>query len=96
MKTSILILAAIVLAMPASVRAANDAFPPPEWTREMQDAAEKLRQGLDQALGSVDTLLRALPQYEMPRIDDNGDIIIRRKRPADPAWPQHEPGGRAT
>lgn len=49
----------------------------------MQEAAELVRQGLDKALGSVETLLRSVPQYELPQMDDNGDIIIRRKRPLE-------------
>jgi hypothetical protein len=58
----------------------------PAWQRDLEDGAQRLRQGLDkalgEALGQVDEWLRAMPQYEMPQMNENGDIIIRRKRPA--------------
>lgn len=68
-----------------SARAATEEAPAPPagFTRQMQEAAELMRQGLDRALDSVETLLRSVPQYELPRMDDNGDIVIRRKRPLE-------------
>jgi hypothetical protein len=32
----------------------------------------------------IDDLLRAIPRFEAPIIDENGDIIIRRKPPLPP------------
>jgi hypothetical protein len=53
------------------------------------DAEEKSPEEL--ALEGVETLMRALelmiekiPQYEMPEINEQGDIIIRRKNPPEP------------
>lgn len=44
--------------------------------------AEPFLDGIvDQLLSTLRGLLQAIPQYEMPQIDENGDIIIRRKRP---------------
>ncbi len=40
-------------------------------------------------LGSIDSALRAMPRYELPTVDENGNIIIRRKPPGTP----DEPGG---
>jgi hypothetical protein len=78
-------IAALMLLVPAAARAASEPTdPPPGFTLDMQRAAELMRQGLDKALGSVETLLRAVPQYELPRVNENGDIIIRRKRPSEP------------
>lgn len=49
------------------------------------------------ALEAVDSLMRALdlmiekiPQYEMPEINERGDIIIRRKNPPE-STPKSEP-----
>ena len=49
--------------------------------RDMREAGELLRQGLEKMLGSIDTALRTMPQYELPTIDEDGNIIIRRKPP---------------
>lgn len=53
------------------------------------NAEEKTPEEL--ALEGVETLMRALelmiekiPQYEMPEINERGDIIIRRKNPPEP------------
>jgi hypothetical protein len=79
------LLVLVLASMPEAARADE---PPPAWQRDLQDGADRLRQGLDkaleQALGSLDAWARALPQYEMPRLNENGDIIIRRKRPDEP------------
>ena len=80
-----LVIAGPMLLAPAAGRAASDAtVPPPGFAEDMQRAAELMRQGLNKALGSVETLMRAVPRYEMPQMDANGDIIIRRKPPDDP------------
>jgi hypothetical protein len=49
--------------------------------RDMREAGELIRQGLEKMLGSIDTALRTMPQYELPTIDADGNIIIRRKPP---------------
>jgi len=49
--------------------------------RDMREAGELIRQGLEKMLGSIDTALRTMPQYELPTIDPDGNIIIRRKPP---------------
>ena len=78
----------LVLLLLAAPLAAQAADPPPSWQRDLQDGADRLRQGLDKALGDaleqLDAFVRTIPQYEMPRVDGNGDIIIRRKRPELP------------
>ncbi len=53
-----------------------------------EDKAETPRKLLDEAgekfLRAIELMLMAIPQYEAPEILDNGDIIIRRKRPDAP------------
>ncbi len=49
--------------------------------RDMREAGDLIRQGLEKMLGSIDTALRTMPQYELPTIDADGNIIIRRKPP---------------
>ena len=45
------------------------------------DQLDTMVQGL---IGTLRGMLKAIPQYEMPRVTEDGDIIIRRKREADP------------
>jgi hypothetical protein len=45
-----------------------------------REAIEKLMQAIGRAL-------EALPQYEMPTMNERGDIIIRRKNPPPPKPP---------
>jgi len=82
------LIAALMLLAPAAGRAAEPGEPSSGFAEDMQRAAELMRQGLNKALGSVETLLRAVPRYELPQMDENGDIVIRRKRPSEP------PGGK--
>ena len=53
-------------------------------TRSMEEAAKNLTN----ILGLV---LRSIPQYEMPLILPNGDILIRRVRSEDKAPAPEEP-----
>ncbi|MBV8652626.1 MAG: hypothetical protein JO255_14260 [Alphaproteobacteria bacterium] len=82
---AMLTIAAVTLLAPATLRASEATEPAPGFAEDMQRAAELMRQGLNKALGSVESLLRAMPQYELPQVNENGDIIIRRKRPDGPS-----------
>lgn len=42
---------------------------------------ELAREGLAKMLQALDKLIESMPQYQMPEITENGDIILRRKRP---------------
>ena len=59
---------------------------------DMRQAGEMIRQGLEQALGTIDTALRTMPRYELPTLDAEGNIIIRRKPPALPGDEADRPG----
>lgn len=37
-------------------------------------------QGMVRIIEALEGLMDSIPQYELPRLDENGDIIIRRKR----------------
>ena len=45
---------------------------------------EHLEEAARQILRILEQMMLALPQYEAPEVLDNGDIIIRRKRPETP------------
>jgi hypothetical protein len=66
-----------ILLLGSSVASAQDA-PSPDSPKDL--AIEGLR-NLIQAL---DLFVKSVPQYSAPEVLPNGDIIIRRIRPADP------------
>ena len=74
----------LALAAPGAAAAASDQ---PAWpdsdrlARDMREAGDLIRQGLEKMLGSIDAVVRTMPQYELPTIDAEGNIIIRRKPP---------------
>lgn len=48
---------------------------------EQESPTEMLEDATRTILKAFELMLRAIPQYEAPEILENGDIIIRRKRP---------------
>ena len=50
--------------------------------------------GIQSLLKAMEMMLLAIPQYEAPYINENGDIIIRRKNPSpkreQPSVPEGE------
>ncbi len=85
------VLAALVIAVSAA------AAPAAGWTQEPRrndpraQAEEMLRQATDKLLLALELMIQAIPQYEMPEITEDGDIIIRRKRPGE-IEPREEDG----
>jgi hypothetical protein len=39
------------------------------------------REGMAKMLQAITKLAESVPQFEMPQVNENGDIILRRKRP---------------
>jgi len=67
--------AGLVLAgSPAMVRAQEEA--PKEQSPE-----ELAREGAERLMRALEGLLQVIPQYGMPRIEENGDIVIPRLNP---------------
>lgn len=52
--------------------------PSPAITDEIE---QKTKEAIAKLLGLLNKIVENLPQYEMPEVLDNGDIIIRRKHP---------------
>ena len=48
-------------------------------------------EGLDELMQDMDEFLRAIPRFEAPFIDENGDIIIRRAPPGSGLDPFQRP-----
>ena len=62
-----------------------------EQNRGQQDAEDLAREGVQKLLKALEQLLQAVPQYEPPIVNKNGDIIIRRKHPPQTPGPQERP-----
>ena len=54
-----------------------------DWPEQFRFRLE----GLDKLMQGMDDLLKSIPRYQAPIIDDNGDIIIRRA----PREPEFDP-----
>ena len=55
-----------------------------ENTSPEETPGEMAREGLEQMMRALRLLVESIPQYELPEVLDNGDIIIRRKRGGEP------------
>lgn len=73
-----LILAAVLVAGMPIAAAAQD-----------KSAGEHLDEALQDVLDTIGMVLQAVPQYELPEVLPNGDIIIRRVPPLEP--PEEKP-----
>jgi hypothetical protein len=91
-----LTLAGLVAGLSApGIAAEQPAYPPlapnpPDWPSPQTEA--KLRGAIDQMVDAFAELLREVPRYAPPEINQNGDIILRRLTP--PAGPPSGPPSR--
>ena len=53
--------------------------------KQRDRAEEAIREGAAKILHGIEQLLRSIPQYDAPEVKENGDIVIRRKPPQEPA-----------
>lgn len=70
-------------------RAAEDA----PLSNRAEQAEKALREGAEKMIKALQGLIQSIPQYEAPKVLDNGDIILRRKAPdaAKPDEPKRTP-----
>ncbi len=59
------------------------ALPQQSWAQEEDNPGELARESLELMMKSLSLVIDSIPQYEMPVITENGDIIIRRKQKGD-------------
>jgi len=74
---AVLLGAALALSPLAAVEAQS---PKPEAAQQ-DSPRDMAREGLEQMLRALRLLVESIPQYELPEVLENGDIIIRRKNP---------------
>lgn len=89
----ILALALTLGGAPGVGLAQSQAERPPgrESPRDEPSAEALAREAVEKLVQALSVLLRSLPQYEMPEINDDGDIIIRRVRPKPGPGPAPAP-----
>jgi hypothetical protein len=75
-----LVLSAALAAAGAPVAAQT---PPPAAPPEQTPEA-LLRSGIENMMRALGLALQNLPQYEMPQVNEYGDIVIRRVNPLKP------------
>ncbi len=86
--------AAIVVSLAAAPGLAQR---PPASDDDTQRLEESLRKGVERVLRALEALAGSIPLYEMPEIQKNGDILIRRKHPKPkPAKPGHDDDASST
>lgn len=42
-----------------------------------------IKEGVQTVLRALESMFKSVPQYDLPEVMENGDIILRRKRPND-------------
>lgn len=72
------LLAAMLLGASGGPAGAQD-----QGLSERERAEEMAREGMERIMRALEMLMESIPQYELPEVKENGDIIIRRKRPSD-------------
>jgi hypothetical protein len=81
------IISAVVLSVALTLAQPSLAAP----NSPQDQAAELARQGLEKLMPALELMINHIPQYETPTINENGDIIIKRKNP-----PSHSPDKKDT
>jgi hypothetical protein len=75
---SALAVAALLSLVPPTAAQAQDQSPPDETERER--AERMAEEAMQKLVRAIELFLNSIPQYEMPEVTEDGDIIIRRKR----------------
>ncbi len=71
-------------ATPVRAQSSEAPVAPDYFDPELRAEAERLaRESMNKMIEAMDKFLRSIPQYDLPEITPEGDIIIRR-RPAPP------------
>jgi hypothetical protein len=86
-RTVLFAAAAAVVLVVSAASPARAQTPPPA-----QNSPEALaREAIDKLMQALSMAIQNLPQYEMPRLNERGDIIIRRINPPPPKKPGQRP-----
>ena len=75
--------AALILTPP--LVAPGPTYAAAEESEESEDPGELAREGVERLMRALEAFIDMIPQDEMPEINEDGDIIIRRKRRVEPS-----------
>ena len=87
-------LPAALLAAMLTGAASGPAIAQDQDLSERERAEEMAREGMERIVRALEMLMESIPQYDLPEVNENGDIIIRRKRGSEreePETPEEEP-----
>lgn len=59
--------------------------------QDQQSAEALAREGVEKLMQALRQMLLNLPQYDMPQLNERGDIIIKRRNPPAPKRPSAKP-----
>jgi hypothetical protein len=86
----LMILPLVALAPSLSSAADQPAFPDQQMMQQLLEAQRLARQAGQDMVRALDALGRAVPQYGMPYLDRDGNIVIPRMRRAGEGTPVPE------
>ena len=67
------------------------AAPTQAIAQDVGDAEEVAREGVERLMRALNLLMGSIPQFEAPEINEDGDIVVRRKRPSEDGAPDEAP-----
>ena len=70
----------LAVPLPADAEEPSGEPAPNEQAPTEPAPGELAREGVARLLQALEVFIEMIPQYEMPELNENGDIIIRRKR----------------
>jgi hypothetical protein len=82
--------AAAIIAVAAQLTTATPVYAADNGPRD--EAAELAREGIEKLMQALQMLIKNIPQYEVPTMNENGDIIIKRKNPPGQTTPKKDGG----
>ncbi len=72
-----------VIAIPLGVMPLGPATAQSQGDDGRAEAEDLAREGMMRIMRALELLMHSIPQYELPEVNENGDIIIRRKHRSD-------------
>lgn len=88
MKKALAIATAAALA--AGAPALAQSSPDDETAKKQERAAELAREATEMLMRAIELMIQSIPQYGLPEIDEDGNIVIPRLPRDDPAGEEDE------
>lgn len=82
---------ALAVALAAAAPAAAQTSPEDEMMEKRSRAGELAREATEMLMRAIELMIQSIPQYGMPEIDEDGNIIIPRLPRETPAPEEEDP-----